>query len=152
MAITYHESIHFSHLLLIWFIGFGIATGYEKYSGAGAGNREWFAQGKIGQERASLIFLRGANEEGEAAGRCDQVGSNGKNVFEAFDGAECHHVERVWLQGFGADIFYIDVCQCKSAADFAEERGFLVVRFDERERDLWSPEFHGKARKAGARA
>jgi hypothetical protein len=35
---------------------------------------------------------------------------------------------------------YIDVRQCKSAGYFAEEGGFLVIRFDHGEMDLWGPQ------------
>ena len=43
--------------------------------------------------------------------------------------------------GFGAVGDYIDVRQCKGAGGFAEEGGFLVIRFDERQADGRSPDF-----------
>jgi len=54
--------------------------------------------------------------------------------------------------GFGAGGLYIDVCQCKDAGNFSEERGLLVVRFDQSERDLRAPEFDGDAGESGAGA
>ncbi len=53
-------------------------------------------------------------------------------------------------QGFGSVGDYIDVGQCKCAGYFAEESGFLVIRFDEREVDVRGPDFQGKSRESGA--
>jgi hypothetical protein len=71
---------------------------------------------------------------------------------EALDGAEGDYVECCGREGFGADILYIDVGQCKGAGDFAEEGGFFVAGFDEGEGDLRGPEFDGNAGETGARA
>ncbi len=91
-----------------------------------------------------MVLLGGADQEGEAAGRGDQGSGSGQDLVEAFDGAESHGVE-FGSKGFGAGVLYIDVRQCKCARDFAEEGCFLVVGFDQGERDLWLPEFDGKA-------
>ena len=47
---------------------------------------------------------------------------------------------------------YIDICQCNGAGDFAKECGFFLIRFDECEGDVGSPEFDGESGEAGAGA
>ena len=44
-------------------------------------------------------------------------------------------------QDFGSVGDYIDVGQCKRAGHFAEEGGFLVIGFDQRQMDVRGPEF-----------
>ena len=44
-------------------------------------------------------------------------------------------------QDFGSVGDYIDVGQCKSSGHFAEEGGFLVIGFDQRQVDVRGPEF-----------
>src|SRR6266849_3718098 len=53
---------------------------------------------------------------------------------------------------FGSVGEYIDVGQCKCAGYFAEEGGLLVIRFDQREVDVGSPELQGKGGESGAGA
>ena len=67
------------------------------------------------------------------------------------DGAEGDYVEGL-SDGFGASVLYIDVRQCKSAGDFAEEGGFLVIGFDESEGEVGGPEFYRNAGESGAGA
>src|SRR5260370_10499137 len=55
-------------------------------------------------------------------------------------------------QSFGLVGDYIDVGQCKCAGYFAEEGGLLVIRFDQREVDVRSPELQGKSGESGAGA
>jgi hypothetical protein len=55
-------------------------------------------------------------------------------------------------QGFDSIGNYIDVGQCKRARHFAEEGGLLVIRFDQRQVDVGSPELQGKGREPGAGA
>jgi hypothetical protein len=68
------------------------------------------------------------------------------------NGAEGDYIKVLAGQGFGADVLYIDVRQCKSAGDFAEERRFLVIGLDQSEGDVRGPEFDGNARESGAGA
>jgi len=98
-----------------------------------------------------LRFLGGADQKGQASGWLDQGGGGGEDGFETFDGAEGDYVVASG-EGFGAGILYIDVRQCKSAGDFFQERGFLVIGFDQGEGDVRSPEFDGEAGEAGAAA
>jgi len=93
-----------------------------------------------------------ANEEGQAASGGDQGAGDGENGCEAFDGAQSDDVEGGGRKGFGAGVLYIDVGQCKSAGDLAQEGGFLVVGLDQGEGDVRSPEFDGEAGEAGAGA
>jgi hypothetical protein len=58
-----------------------------------------------------------------------------------FDGTEGDDVICLG-DGFGASVLYIDVGQCKSAGDFAQEDGLLVIGFDEGKVDAGSPEFY----------
>jgi len=96
--------------------------------------------------------LGGGDQEGEASGGGEERGGYGEDVGEAFDGAEGDYVEGGGGEGFGADVLYIDVRQCKGAGEFAEEGGFLLIGFDQGEGDVVGPEFDGDAREAGARA
>jgi len=43
--------------------------------------------------------------------------------------------------GFGAIVDYIDVGQCQGAGHFTEEGGFFVVRFDQGQMEIRSPDF-----------
>ena len=55
-------------------------------------------------------------------------------------------------QDFGPVGEYSDVGQCKCAGHFAEEGGFLVIGFDQRQVDVLGPEFQGERGESGARA
>jgi hypothetical protein len=55
-------------------------------------------------------------------------------------------------QGFESIGNYIDVGQCKRARHFAEEGGLLVIRFDQGQVDMGSPELQGNRGKPGAGA
>ena len=96
-------------------------------------------------------FLGGADQESQAAGWGYQGGGGGEDAFEAFDGAEGDYIIASGY-GFGAGVLYIDVRQCKSAGNFFQERGFLVIGFDQGEGDVRSPEFDGEAGEAGTGA
>jgi hypothetical protein len=96
--------------------------------------------------------LRGTDQQGQAAGRAEQVGGNGQDGLEALDGTERHYVEGVGGEGFGAGGLYIDVRQCKGAGDFTEEGGFLVVGFNQSQADRRTPELYGNAWEACAGA
>ena len=78
----------------------------------------------------------------------------GEDGCEVLHGSEGYYVGAREIgageQGFGSVGDYIDVGQCKCAGYFAEESGFLVIRFDQREVDLWSPDFQGKCGESGA--
>jgi len=65
------------------------------------------------------------------------------------DGAEGDYVEGL-SDGLGARVLYIDVRQCKSAGDFAQEGRFLVIGFDEGQGDVGGPKLDRNAGEAGA--
>jgi hypothetical protein len=44
---------------------------------------------------------------------------------------------------------YIDICQCKCADHLTEEGGLLVIRFDQGQVDLGSPELQGNSGESG---
>jgi hypothetical protein len=117
----------------------------------GHGDRGGFGPGEVGQQTAGCLALGGADQEGEAAAGGDQGGGAGEDGFEAFDGAEGDYVEG-GAEGFGACALYIDVRQCKSAGDFAQEGGLLVIGLDQSEGDVGSPEFEREAGESGAGA
>ncbi len=73
-----------------------------------------------------------------------------------FHGSESHYFgsREVWSRsyGFGSGGYYIDVRQCKGSDHFSEERGFLMIRFDQRQADRRGPELEGQGGEAGAGA
>ena len=68
-----------------------------------------------------------ADQESQTATCGYKVGCHRQDRLEALYRAEGDHVERHASQGFGAGGLYIDVCQCKGAGNFFEERGFFLV-------------------------
>ena len=81
-----------------------------------------------------------------------------QDVGEALDGPERNHIEGgcAWdicaWDILSAAVLYIDVRQCKGAGHFAEEGGFLVIRFDECKVDVGSPDFEGESGESGSGA
>ena len=69
----------------------------------------------------------------------------GEDGFEVFYGSEGYYFGTGEVgtggQDFGSVGDYIDVGQCKRAGHFAEEDGFLVIGFDQRQVDVRGPEF-----------
>jgi len=55
-------------------------------------------------------------------------------------------------EDFGSVGNYIDVGQCKRAGHFAEEDGFLVIGFDQRQVDARGPQFQGDGGESGTGA
>jgi hypothetical protein len=78
----------------------------------------------------------------------------GEDGCETFYGSEGYYFSLGGAggYGFGTAGDYIDVRQCKCPGHFAEEGGFLVIRFDQRQVDLRGPELQGKTRESGAGA
>jgi hypothetical protein len=109
----------------------------------------WGGPGVFGQDRNGFVSLGGADQEGQAAGWGDERCGSGQDLIEALDCAESDNVKRVG-DGFGTRVLYIDVRQCKGARDFAKECDFLVVGFDQGERDLRRPEFYRETGESGA--
>ena len=107
---------------------------------------------EAGEGSAGVVGLGGADEEGKASGGGDEAGGDGEDGLEALDGAEGDDGEGSGGEGFGADVLYIDIRQCKGAGEFAEEGDFFVVGLDEGERDVRGPELDGDAGKSGAGA
>lgn len=82
----------------------------------------------------------------------DEGGGGGEDFAKALHGTKRDYVEASRSKRFCAGGLYIDVRQCKSSSDFAEEGGLFVVRFDQGERDIGSPQLDGDARESGAGA
>ena len=93
----------------------------------------------------SLGGLRAGDQEGETACRGQQPVSYRQDGFEVLDSAQGDRLECAACEGFGADVLYIDLRQCKGASDLAEKSSLLMVGFNEREGDVRRPEFDGKA-------
>jgi hypothetical protein len=55
-------------------------------------------------------------------------------------------------EGFSAPGHYIDMRQCKCADNFAEEGGFLMIRFDEGQVNFGPPDFEGQTGEASSGA
>ena len=99
-----------------------------------------------------LIQLRGSDQEGEAAAGREQAASSWKDGVEALDCAESDCGCGRAGVGFGAGSNYIDIGQCNCAADFAEKRGLLLIRFDKSDFEVRGPDLDGETWEAGARA
>jgi len=69
-----------------------------------------------------------------------------------FYGAEGYYVGGRVGVGFGASGEYIDVRQCESSNDFAQERRFLLVGLDQGCVDKGGPHFYGEAGESGSGA
>lgn len=91
-----------------------------------------------------------ADQEGEAAGRSQEAGGDWQDGVEALHGAEGDGLKPASGKGFGADVLYIDVRQCKRAGNLAKERRFFLIGLDEGKGDLRRPEFNRKARESGS--
>jgi len=102
--------------------------------------------------------LRRADQDGEAALGCQEGDGQGEGAVEFLDGSEGDDIGAGEFgggaggYGFGTFGDYIDVRQCKFAGDFAEESGFFMIRFNEREMDSGRPDFERESGKSGAGA
>ena len=80
----------------------------------------------------------------------------GKDGFEAFHGSHRYYLGsgEVWTCGqeFGPVGSYIDVGQGQCSGYFAEEGGFFVIGFHQRQVDVWGPDFQGERGESGAGA
>lgn len=115
-------------------------------------NWERRQEGVLGEDGMDQIELGCTDEENNAAVRPDQGGCRRQDRLEALDGTQRDHFEAGSRHGFGAGGAYIDSCQYKSADDFAEKRGPLVIGFDEGDGEFRDAEFDGNAGKTGAGA
>jgi hypothetical protein len=124
----------------------------QEHAGSGERNGPVRAPREGWKGGSSCVLLGGADQEGETASGNKERGGDLEGVFEVLDCAEGDDVEASLVAGeiFGAAAEYIDVRQCKRAGYFAEEGGFLVVRFDQREIDVRVPELEGDAGESGA--
>ncbi len=95
--------------------------------------------------------LRSADEQGEAAGGCDQRGGDREHRGEALDGTQGHELSALG-EVLGPATEDLDVAQIEGAHDFVEEGGFLVVRLDQDQAQAWGMDLEGQAREAGAGA
>ncbi len=91
------------------------------------------------------------DQEGEDASWRNEPGGHRESGAEALDRAESDDGSLAW-KIFRASGEYIDIHQCKCADHFAQERGFLLVGFNERDMQIRSPDFDGEAGEAGAGA
>ena len=80
----------------------------------------------------------------------------GEDGFEVLYGSEGYYVGAGEVGAGGERLSpvgdYIDVGQCKCAGYFAEEGGLFVIRFDQREVYVRSPDFQGKGGESSAGA
>jgi len=130
---------------------FLLVSGGQEDAGAGLGDLDWGGPMGVGEGGTGLGLLGRADQEGETSAWPHEGSSRGEDGFEALDGAQGYHVVARG-ESFGARVLYIDVRQCKSAGDFFEERGFLMIGLDQGEGDVRSPEFDGDAGESGAGA
>ena len=96
--------------------------------------------------------MRGPYQECHAAVGSEHATSDGKDGVEALDCAESDCGCGRAGVGFGAGSNYIDIGQCNCAADFAEKRGLLLIRFDKGDFEVRGPDLDGEAWEAGAGA
>src|SRR5712671_68667 len=120
----------------------------------GQGDRSWGIPREGWESVGGGALLRGTDQEGEAPSGNEERRGDLEGVFEVLDGAEGHDVEASMGAGeiFGTAVEYIDVRQCKTAGYLAEERGLLMVGFDQGEIDARVPELEGDAGESGAGA
>ena len=85
-----------------------------------------------------------ADQEGGAAFGANETNCDWQDGLKAFDGTKSYSVGGGGWDILGAGIYYIDVCQCKDAKDFAEEGGFLLVGLDQGSVDFRRPDFYGE--------
>ncbi len=77
--------------------------------------------------------LGGSYQQGQGCAGSQESYGLGEDGFEALYGSEGYYIgvgAEAGGDDFGSVGDYIDVGQCKCAGHFAEEGGFLVIRFD----------------------
>ena len=117
--------------------------------------REWYLDGRrpldFGGKGADEVELGLADEQSETALVLCEANRERERSVEAFNGPEgddiCLGVGKV----FATAGEHIDVRQCKCAGDFAEKDSLSLVRFDQRQTDMRSPDLYGQTGEAGAR-
>jgi len=132
------------HRLLFWFSG-----SYREQSRTGIRHRNWVVPSEPGENGSRLVDLGRRNQKSEAARWLGKARRYGKDQRKSFNSAEGNYMVGLG-KGFGAGGLYIDVRQCKGADNFAQERGFLVVGFDQGHMDFRGPEFDRDSGKSGA--
>src|SRR5581483_1396637 len=132
-------------------LGFEVCSN-EYDPGLRVGYRNWTAPSQAGEGGLGSRKLGYAGQERETACWGEETGCDRQDGVEAFDCGEGYDIKGLAGEGFSAGILYIDVRQCKGAADFTKESRLLVIRFDQSKGDLWGPEFDGDAGESGAGA
>jgi len=85
-----------------------------------------------------------ADQERGAASRANETNCDWQDGLKAFDGTKSYSVGPGGWEVLGTGVYYIDVCQCKDAKDFAEEGRFLLVGLDQGSMDFRRPDFYGE--------
>src|SRR5262249_31150541 len=93
-----------------------------------------------------------ADEESQPPAGSHQASGDGQNEVEAFHSSHGDDVGASSPEVLCARVEYIDICQCKGSADFAQEGRLFLVRFDERDMKFGYPDLNGQAWKASTRA
>lgn len=94
--------------------------------------------------------LFAADEEREAPARSQEANGDGEDRVKAFDCTHGNDMGGCWRHLFGAGGNYIDICQCKGAANFAEKRCLLLLGFNEGHVNRRSPDLNRNTGEAGA--
>lgn len=105
---------------------------------------------ETGDEGLGAGDLGAADEEGDTGGGGEEGGGGGEDGVEAFDGAQGEEAGGGRGKVLGAAGEYIDIRQCKSADDFAQEGHFLMVGLDQCDSGPGRPDLHGEAGESGS--
>ena len=124
----------------------------EKDSAGRHRDWEWGLPVETREGFAGGVELGGADEEGEAALGVKEARGERKSAIEALDGAEGDQAGARGGEVFGAGGEDVGIIDDKGADDFAKERCFFLVRFDQGGFERGSPELDGEAGEAGAGA
>jgi hypothetical protein len=104
--------------------------------------------GEDGLDGRDLFF---SDKKNKASTGADELGGNGEGLVEALYGPEGDGVEGL-RDVFGARGLDFDVRELERANHLPKEGRLLLVRFDERDMKLRSPELDGEAGEASAGA
>lgn len=119
------------------------ARGHVKHSRGGVRDGDRWVPTKVREQAGDAGGLGQADEQGEAAGGCDQAGGHRQGGVEALDRAQGYYVGLGSWEIFSATGEHIDIRQCKRSGHFAQEGDFLVIRLDEGQTALGRPELDG---------
>ncbi len=128
----------------------------EDNPGGGVGDGGGSVPTEVGQQFLRGFDLAGTDEQGDPASglffyKSRSGGQDGGELFNGAQGDEIGSISPRFLKVLGAAGEYIDAGQFKCPYNFAEEGGFLVLRFDQGEVDFGGVDFDGQAGESGTR-